>query len=199
MIVGFLGMSHLGINYAVASAEKGFDVICYDSSYKKIKSLINSKIDFYEPDLEKLLKKNKKKIFFTNQINLIKKCDLVFLSKDVPTNYKNESNLILISKLIKESILHLNEQACFVILSQVYPGFTRQISLNKGRLYYQVETLIFGQALNRIFNAERIIIGSNDIKNNINKYYNSFLKKFKCPIINLTYESAEITKISINI
>ena len=35
MIVGFLGMSHLGINYAVASAEKGFDVICYDPKKKK--------------------------------------------------------------------------------------------------------------------------------------------------------------------
>ena len=67
------------------------------------------------------------------------------------------------------------------------------------KFFLQVETLIFGQALNRIFNAERIIIGSNDIKNSINKYYNFFLKKFKCPIINLTYESAEITKISINI
>jgi UDPglucose 6-dehydrogenase len=199
MIVGFLGMSHLGINYAVASAEKGFDVICYDPNYEKIKNLINNKIDFYEPDLEKLLKKNKKKIFFTNQINLIKKCDLIFLSQDVPTNYKNESNLILIRNLIKETILHLNKKSCFVILSQVHPGFTRQISLNKNRLYYQVETLIFGQALNRIFNAERIIIGSSHLKNKINKYYSFFLKKFKCPIINLTYESAEIAKISINI
>jgi UDPglucose 6-dehydrogenase len=199
MIVGFLGMSHLGINYAVASAEKGFDVICYDPKKKKIKSLINNKIDFYEPDLEKLFKKNKKKIIFTNNINLIKKCNLVFISQDVPTNYKNESNLILINKLIKSTILHLNKHACLVILSQVHPGFTRKISWTKIRLYYQVETLIFGQALNRIFNAERIIVGSADIKNKINKYYYFFLKKFKCPIINLNYESAEIAKISINI
>lgn len=199
MIVGFLGMSHLGINYAVASAEKGFDVICYDPKKKKIKDLINNKIDFYEPDLEKLFKKNKKKIIFTNNINLINKCNLVFLSQDVPTNYKNESNLILINKLIKSTILHLNRHACLVILSQVYPGFTRKISWTKIRLYYQVETLIFGQALNRIFNAERIIVGSADIKNKINKYYYFFLKKFKCPIINLNYESAEIAKISINI
>lgn len=199
MIIGFLGMSHLGINYAVASAEKGFDVICYDVNFQKIKNLINNKIEFYEPGLKRLLKKNKKKIIFTNQINLIKKCDLVFLSQDVPTNHKNESNLILIDKLIKKSILHLSKHACFVILSQVYPGFTRKISWNKGGLYYQVETLIFGQALNRIFKAERVIVGSNDIQNKINKYYNSFLKKFKCPVINLSYESAEIAKISVNI
>lgn len=199
MIIGFLGMSHLGINYAAASAERGFEVICYDSNKKIIENLVNSKINFYEPDLEELLKKNQKKIFFTNKINLIKKCNLVFLSQDVPTNYKNESNLILINKLINATILHLNKKACFVILSQVNPGFTRKISWNKSLLYYQVETLVFGQALSRIFNPERIIVGSADINNKINKYYNFFLKKFRSPIIKLNYESAEIAKISINI
>ena len=36
--VGFVGMSHLGLNYAVATAKKNFDVICYDEN----KSIINS-------------------------------------------------------------------------------------------------------------------------------------------------------------
>ena len=28
--IGYVGLTHLGINYAIASAIKGFDVVCYD-------------------------------------------------------------------------------------------------------------------------------------------------------------------------
>ena len=44
---------------------------------------------------------------------------------------------------------------------------------------------------------ERIIIGAES--NKISKNYNLFLKRFNCPIIKMSYESAELTKISINI
>ena len=31
-VIGFVGMSHLGLNYAVATASKKFKVICYDEN-----------------------------------------------------------------------------------------------------------------------------------------------------------------------
>lgn len=198
MVIGFLGMTHLGINYAISSAEKGFDVVCFDTDIKKIKNLKKNKIFFFEPGLVSLLKKNKKKILFTHNIEDINQCKLVFLSQDVPTNSKNESNLSLIEKLIKKSIPYLDKKACLVMLSQVYPGFTRSINWERNKLYYQVETLVFGNALNRIFKAERIIIGSFNTSKKINRYYLNFLRKFNCPLVHLNYESAELAKISIN-
>ena len=30
MKIGFVGMTHLGLNSAVAGAERGFDMVCYD-------------------------------------------------------------------------------------------------------------------------------------------------------------------------
>ena len=47
-----------------------------------------------------------------------------------------------------------------VILSQVTPGFTR--SLNLPNVYYQVETLIFGRAVERAMHPERFIVGCAD-------------------------------------
>ena len=38
-IIGFVGMSHLGINTAVATAERGFNTICYDKDEALIKKL----------------------------------------------------------------------------------------------------------------------------------------------------------------
>ena len=84
-------------------------------------------------------------------------------------------------------------------MSQVLPGFTRQIKFDHSRLFYSVETLIFGQAFKRALDPERIIVGCRNSKTKIKYNYLKFLQSFKCPIIKMKYESAEITKVSINI
>jgi len=199
MKIGFLGMSHLGLNYAITSAARGFKVICYDNDPLIIDGLNKQKIVFYEPGLQKLLITNKNKLIFTNKIVDLSTCDLVFVSKDVPTNNKNQSNLDSIKKLIKKVLIVLKKKACLIVLSQVNPGFTSKINWNKKKLYYQVETLVFGKALSRIFKSERVIIGCKNINQKIDNNYENFLKKFNCPIVKLNYESAEFAKISINI
>ena len=156
--VGYVGLTHLGVNYAIASAMKGFNVVCY---------------------------------------NDLKNCDLVFISKDVPTDINGKSNLLEIKRLIKKIIKVIKKKCNLIILCQVPPGFTRSINWPLNNLYYQVETLIFSNALERALSPERIIVGKNS--NEISTKYNLFLKKFKCPILEMNYESAELAKISINI
>ncbi len=85
-----------------------------------------------------------------------------------------------------------------IILCQVPPGFSRTVNWPKDQLYYQVETLIFGQALDSALYPERLIIGSNLKNTQIKKPYLRILKSFKCPLIRMNYESAELAKISIN-
>ncbi len=34
--IGYAGMTHLGLNSAVAAAERGFDVVCYDADAARI-------------------------------------------------------------------------------------------------------------------------------------------------------------------
>ena len=46
--IGYAGLSHLGINYAVASATKGFDVVCFDEDSKIIESLKRKILPFFE-------------------------------------------------------------------------------------------------------------------------------------------------------
>ena len=49
-----------------------------------------------------------------------------------------------------------------MVLSQVPPGFTRARLRPGLRLYYQVETLIFGRAMERALHPERFIVGCAD-------------------------------------
>ena len=157
--IGFVGASHLGICSAIAAAEKNFNIILYDTDLKKINDLKKFKIDFYEPDVEKFIKKNKKKILFSNDPKSLKDCEIIYISHDTPTNNSNVSNYNFIENLISKTTKYLNKNSIMVIMCQAYPGFTEKIKWKKEKLFYQVETLIFGKAIQRAINPEQIIIG----------------------------------------
>jgi len=196
--IGYAGLTHLGLNYLAASAQKGFKVIGLDFNKDKINKLKKFNTSYEEPNLKNTIYKNKKRIFFTSNFSELKKCQLVFISEDVDTDDEGNSNYNSINKLIKNTSKHLNKKAIMIILSQIKPGFTRNINFDKKRLYYQVETLIFGNAIKRALNPERIIVGCKNPKNTLNKLFLKYLLSFKCPIIKMRYESAEFAKISIN-
>jgi UDPglucose 6-dehydrogenase len=83
-------------------------------------------------------------------------------------------------------------------LSQVPPGFTRTKQRPGRILYYQVETLIFGRAVERALYPERYIVGCADPSQPLPASFKTFLEAHGCPILPMRYESAELAKISIN-
>ena len=196
MIIGFAGLSHLGIITSIVSAAKGCNVIAY-GDYFELKRINSKKINITEPKLNELYFKNKKKIKFTNCIKDLEKTDIIYISKDVFTDNKGNSDLTAIKKIIKKITLFKSKKV-LIILSQVPPGFTRRIVWPSNRLYYQVESLIFGDAVHRALNPERTIIGCSNSSDNINTKLKKYLDLYKCPILKMKYESAELAKISIN-
>src|SRR5204862_5218242 len=90
----------------------------------------------------------------------------------------------------------LNPEALLIILCQVPPGFTRGLDiLPATRLYYQVETLIFGCAVAQATKPERLIVGCADLRRPLDTRFATLLEAFKCPILPMRYESAEMAKI----
>jgi len=197
--VGFVGLTHLGLTYLAASSEKGFKVKGIDLNQNKINKLKKFDIEYKEPNLKKTIFQNKKNIFFSSHLNNLMDCNIVFISQDIPTNDKGKGDFKNLKRLINSASKFLNKKSVLVILSQVQPGFTRLINFDHSRLYYQVETLIFGNALERALKPERIIIGCDSSESKINRFLLNYLDNYKCPIIKMKYESAELTKISINL
>jgi UDPglucose 6-dehydrogenase len=66
------------------------------------------------------------------------------------------------------------------------------------RRYYQVETLVFGRAVERAIKPERYIVGCANPDQPLNAKFREVLQVFNCPILPMRYESAELAKISIN-
>lgn len=200
LTIGYSGLSHLGLVHAVASASKGLKIIARDSSVRKIKNLQNDHTDINEPSLTELLINNKKNLKFTTEVKDLLNCDIIFVSLDVETDISGKSELSFVRTCIDEILEVIDESCVLVILSQIPPGFTRKINskYSKFIIYCQVETLIFGEAIDRALFPERFIVGCIEPNMKLNEKYHKFLKMFNCPVLPMLYESAELTKISIN-
>jgi len=197
-LIGFVGMTHLGLVSSVAAAEKEFDVICFDPNESLVTQLKLVNLTIKEPKLDELIIKNQERIHFTSNSDDLYQCDLVYIAPDVSTDDSGKSDLTLINILLDQVFLATKKDAICVILSQVPPGFTRAKNNNTRILFYQVETLIFGRAIDRALFPERYIIGCEYPSNSLPLNYKMFLEAHHCPILQMRYESAELAKISIN-
>ena len=198
MTIGFAGLSHLGIVTSIATASKGFEVVGYDADAQRCTDLTNGQLPVSEPQLPELLAANHFRLKFTPDPKELTKCQLVVISLDVPTDANNRSDLAPLEKLVNQVAPLLSPGTILVILSQVTPGFTRSLKVNGVNLYYQVETLIFGRAVERALQPERFIVGCADPSTPLPAPYAEWLRAFGCPILPMRYESAELAKISIN-
>ncbi len=198
-VVGFLGMTHLGLVSATAVSSAGFETVCFDRDEALVARLKKGQLPIVEPDLPALLKSNGARQKFTSSIGDLDCCDVVYVSPDVATDDEGRSDTSELTRLIELAVPTLNPQAVLIILSQVEPGFTRALSAPPlSRRYYQVETLVFGRAVERATKPERYIIGCADPERVLDARLKTVLDAFNCPILQMRYESAELAKISIN-
>jgi UDPglucose 6-dehydrogenase len=151
-----------------------------------------------EPHLPELLVRNKGRLQFTADAMDLAGSNVVYVAPDIPTDDFGTSDIAPVSVLISDVAAALPVDGVMVILSQVPPGFTRSLPIAPERLFYQVETLIFGRAVERALRPERFIIGCADPSRPLPAPLAAFLGSFACPILPMRYESAELAKISIN-
>ncbi|MEI6300078.1 MAG: nucleotide sugar dehydrogenase [Betaproteobacteria bacterium] len=197
-VIGFAGMTHLGLVSGVSAAEKGFKVVCFDPDAARITPFAQGELPISEPQLDALVANNKPRLQFTSDAASLAACDLIFIAPDVPTDDLGRSDLGSINALLDTVFEAARRDAVIVVLSQVPPGFTRDKQRPERSLYYQVETLIFGRAVERALLPERYIVGCADPSQPLPAPYTAFLSAHGCPILPMRYESAELAKISIN-
>ena len=194
-MITFLGLSHLSLCYSAAALCHGKKVLILDHE-KEVDLFNKKKNQIYEPGLTNILNKFSKNFKLSCDFKNIKNSKLIFLAKDIKTDKNNNVLLEETKQLIKK--VKIKKNKILIIMNQVPVGFTRNIKWNKNLLYHFVETLIFGQAIKRALNPERLIIGKNRINNKIDDNLLKYLKLFKCQIIDMTYEESELTKGFIN-
>ena len=204
--IGYAGLSHLGVVSSAATASKGYQVTAYDPDPSLVDDLASGRPPIAEPQLPELLARHGENIRYTSEASELSECSLIFLSEDVPTGADDQSDLSPLQSLVDEVVPHIPQSGILVVLSQVPPGFSRALSdtlrrLGGGReqrVFYQVETLVVGDAVERALNPERFIVGCAYPEVPLPERYASLLSSYDCPVLPMRFESAELAKISIN-
>jgi UDPglucose 6-dehydrogenase len=197
-VIGFAGMTHLGLVSGVGASERGFDVVCFDTEAARIEPIREGQLPVLEPQLDDLVEKNASRLTFTSNPADLARCDVIYVAPDVPTNDHGASDTRPIDAMLEAVFAAARPDATVVLLSQIPPGFTRARQRTDRTLYCQVETLIFGRAVERALQPERYIIGCADPLQPLPMPYKQFLDAHGCPLLPMRFESAELAKISIN-
>ncbi len=119
------------------------------------------------------------------------RADLLFVSIEPKTDKKGRRSVYPIRHAIR--LLRCITSKPIVVTSQVDPGFMR--SLNIPQIWHQVELLRAKDAMERAMNPEQIIVGG---PKRLPPAYKEYLAAFDCPILQMSWESAEFSKVAIN-
>ena len=197
--IAYVGMTHLGLCSAIGAASKGFDTLGFDLDPDLVAKLEKGELPVNEPELDDLLCGNRQRIAFATDPERLAACDVIYVAPDVPTDDTGTSDLAKLDQLLALVVEHARAGAVIAVLSQVPPGFTRAHQRPGRPIYYQVETLVFGRAVERATRPERFIVGCpGDPAAPLPPVMQTYLEAFGCPILPMRLESAELAKISIN-
>lgn len=116
--------------------------------------------------------------------------DVIFISEDTPTDESGKRNTYAIEQMVEGAAKYGVQ---IVLTSQVEPGFTRKLGIHN--IFHQAETLRIKDAEARALKPDYIAVGG---EGNLHPAYAEYLAAFECPILRMTWEEAEWTKIAVN-
>lgn len=119
--------------------------------------------------------------------------ELILVSEDTPTDENGVRDLRPIRAFLETALAY---SVPVILTSQVPPGFCR--SYDNPKLFHQSETLRIKDALIRAVFPEQIIMGRRgEFAPGWPKALN-WAESFDCPVVWCSYETAEFSKIAIN-
>lgn len=197
MKILLLGKSHLALCYGVYWAKLQHKVYFLNQD-KSSPITVNGKllIKTGEPSLSKEFWINKNNIAEINVVPKKHNFDVIVIAIDTKFSQQVSDYTQIIEAIHSVEKFNVNDYP-ILLLSQVYPGFSRSIK-TKSALFYMVETLVFGQAIKRLHKPEQIIIGYRT-KSELKNFPKKLFEHYSFPLTFLPYESAELSKIAINI
>lgn len=199
-----VGLSHQGLVVSICLTYLKNKVLGLDNNKEYINLLLKEGLPFFEQGLKKLLKKSQNNIHFSADFQKLKNIPTVFFTQDTATTGSGSTDKL--NSLVSQAIGHVPNNVTIIIMSQVPIGFCRKLAKKikelrpdlNFNLYHWVDTIIMTKAIDRFLNPERIIIGS-DLKIPFSPHLRKILKLFDCPVLEMSYESAEVTKAAINL
>ncbi|MBI4436416.1 MAG: UDP-glucose/GDP-mannose dehydrogenase family protein [Candidatus Omnitrophica bacterium] len=204
MKISIVGAGHVGLVTGACFAESGHQVLCVDNDMEKLAPLQKGKIPFYEPGLERLVRKHLKtgRLSFSPSIQEgVRKSGVVFIAVGTPSRPSGEADLSYV-EVVSREIAHAMTTYRLIVEKSTVPVETgewvrRTIrhSLRR-KIPFDVasnpEFLREGQAVKDFLQPDRVVIGVESKK--AEKILLEVYRPLKTPIVVTDIKSAEIIK-----
>ena len=214
MKIAIIGLGFVGLSLTSVLASKGFNVVGIDVDKKKCRNISNGCIPFFEPNLEKTLKKGlKNKLQIESDISVVQDCDLIFVTVGTPQNKTGAIDLSIIKKAMNslgKSIRKSKKQHTILVKSTVVPGTMKDVILpilennskkKAGKDFGLISNPEFLQESTAIRDTEfphAVVLGGYKTKfmKNVERFFTKLHPK--TPIIITNHQTAEMIKYANN-
>jgi len=200
--ISVVGAGHVGAVTGACLAEMGNHVVLVDNDTKKIGDLANGVMPFYEPGLEELLRRNKRRLLFTTSIEEgVKKSEVIFICVGTPQKASGEADLSFV-EAVSTDIARAMDGYKLVVEKSTVPvrtgGWVKQtVELNRGQnvdfdVVSNPEFLREGSAVKDFMQPDRIVIGVESER--AAKIMSQLYEPLGAPILITNIETAELIK-----
>ena len=214
MKIAVIGLGFVGLSLTSVLASKKFNVIGIDVDKEKCRKISNGISPFFEPELEKTLKKGlKNKLHIESDISAVLDCDLIFVTVGTPQNKTGGIELSIIKKAMTslgKNIRNSKKEHIILIKSTVVPGTIKDVILpilennskkKAGKDFGLISNPEFLQESTAIRDTEfphAVVLGG--YKTKFMKDMEKFFTKLhpKTPIIITNHQTAEMIKYANN-
>jgi UDPglucose 6-dehydrogenase len=211
--ISVIGLGPVGLTTAVCLANKGFDVKGFDVDKKRAEQISRGKVPFYEPSLERMLKRTLNQGFRVCQG--IEPSDLYMVVVGTPAEPDGSNNLRFVknaSEIIGNHLSGLHGYRIVAVKSTVVPGTTtglvkttlesssgKKIPTQLG-LVTNPEFLREGVAVKDTLRPDKVVIGSFDAKSGdaVEWMYRRFYGRKKVVFVRTNPVNAELIKYASN-
>ena len=207
-----VGTGYVGLITGTCLADLGHNIICGDIDQSKIDRLNQGQMPIYEPGLEELVAKNRKRgrLSFTTDIpSAVQATDVIFIAVGTPPNEDGSADLQHVMGVAKTVATHMNSHKTIVNKSTVPVGTGKKVRMVMAEelqkrgvshtfdIVSNPEFLREGSAVQDFQQPDRIIIGteSKAARKVMEKVY-SGLKNY--PMVCTNLETSETIKYAAN-
>lgn len=212
--ISIIGLGKVGSAMAATYASKNMEVYGYDIDLETINCLRKSRALIPESNVDQLLEENSDHIFLINSISeAVEKTDFTFVILPTPSDDQNRfTNTFLINACteIAQTIAKKKEYHTICISStvmpetirtQIIPLFERISGKTEGKDFgvaYSPEFIALGNIVYNLVNPDLVLIGNSNERtfNKVLQIKKLILNTNK--VISLSFDEAEIVKLSIN-
>ena len=133
MKIAVIGLGFVGLTLSSVLASRGITTIGIDSDRKKCSKIAKGIPTFFEPNLEKTLKKAlKKNLIITDKLSSINNCDFIFITVGTPQKKNGEIDLSFIKIVVRNvgKLISKNKKKPIILIkSTVIPGTMKNVVL----------------------------------------------------------------------